>query len=314
MPAPTTLVLAQILTSTLSTDSSVAELLRRQANFLEDHTLSADLKERGAVLFHHALFTETPDAIRAGGKLVDVLRRTIIAVGDLYLRADSTALSEVAHEVRGAERDTHMPGPMLKESQPSASKTLPAAHKHTLEKDEDNPEAPDLTKRHSKPDKGTAVHSTRQDTTMRAKRTSYGASAVNRRKMGPTSIKPNFRKPLFSPTKTTAQDTQYKRPEIEALGPKKYRTPLSIPSVSNSPLPPTTSTPPSTSPPSTLTTQQKSLIVVLNIPNLRDVVNALHEKEKEQDVGVGKKRKRGKGKWTKNTKLSREFLGVSDDE
>jgi hypothetical protein len=85
MPHPTILVLSQILTSTLSTDPSVAELLRRQATFLEDDTLPADLKERGAANFHHALFTETPNAIRAGDKVVEVLRRTIIAVGSLYL-------------------------------------------------------------------------------------------------------------------------------------------------------------------------------------------------------------------------------------
>jgi hypothetical protein len=85
MPPPTTLVLAQLLTSTLSNDSSVAELLRRQATFLEDTTLPAALQARGAAIFHHALFTETPNAIHAGESVVEILRKTIVRIGELYL-------------------------------------------------------------------------------------------------------------------------------------------------------------------------------------------------------------------------------------
>jgi hypothetical protein len=85
MPPPTTLVLAQLLTSILSNDSSVAELLRRQATFLEDTTLPAPLQARGAAIFHHALFTETPNAIHAGEPVVEILRKTIVGVGELYL-------------------------------------------------------------------------------------------------------------------------------------------------------------------------------------------------------------------------------------
>jgi hypothetical protein len=97
LPPPTNVVLAQILTSTLSTDSSVAELLRRQATFLEDDTLPVGFKERGTAIFHHALFTETPNMIRAEGEVVDVLRWTIIAVGDLYFENDGgTAIKSEA--------------------------------------------------------------------------------------------------------------------------------------------------------------------------------------------------------------------------
>jgi hypothetical protein len=117
MPPPTTVVLSQILTSTLSTDSSVAEFLRRQATFLEDDTLPADLKERGAAIFHHALFTETPDAIRAGDKVVEVLRRTIIAVGSLYL---------------GMERGMQDEGTRIEET------SMHTAHKQTREVDDTN--------------------------------------------------------------------------------------------------------------------------------------------------------------------------------
>jgi hypothetical protein len=85
MPPPTTLVLAQLLTSTLSNDSSVAELLRRQATFLEDTTLPAPLQARGAAIFHHALFTETPNAIHAGELVVSILRKTVVRAGELYL-------------------------------------------------------------------------------------------------------------------------------------------------------------------------------------------------------------------------------------
>jgi hypothetical protein len=85
MPPPITLVLAQLLTSTLSNDSSVAELLRRQTTFLEDTTLPAPLQARGAAIFHHALFTETPNAIHAGEPVVEILRKTIVGVGELYL-------------------------------------------------------------------------------------------------------------------------------------------------------------------------------------------------------------------------------------
>jgi hypothetical protein len=85
MPPPITLVLAQLLTSTLSNDSSVAELLRRQATFLEDTTLPAALQARGAAIFHHALFTETPNAIHTGESVVGILRKTIVSVGELYL-------------------------------------------------------------------------------------------------------------------------------------------------------------------------------------------------------------------------------------
>jgi hypothetical protein len=85
MPPPTTLVLAQILTSMLSNDSSVAELLRRQATFLEDTTLPAPLQARGAAIFHHALFTETPNAIPAGKPVIEILRKTVVRAGELYL-------------------------------------------------------------------------------------------------------------------------------------------------------------------------------------------------------------------------------------
>jgi hypothetical protein len=85
MPPPITLVLAQLLTSTLSNDSSVAELLRRQVTFLEDTTLPAALQARGAAIFHHALFTETPNAIHAGEPVVEILRKTVVRAGELYL-------------------------------------------------------------------------------------------------------------------------------------------------------------------------------------------------------------------------------------
>jgi hypothetical protein len=88
MPPPITLVLAQVLTSTLSNDSSVAELLQRQATFLEDTTLPAALQARGAAIFHHALFTETPNAIHTGEPVVGILRKTIVSVGELYLGND----------------------------------------------------------------------------------------------------------------------------------------------------------------------------------------------------------------------------------
>jgi hypothetical protein len=117
MPHPTILVLSQILTSTVSTDSSVAEFLRRQATFLEDDTLPADLKERGAAIFHHALFTETPNAIRAGDTVVEVLRRTIIAVGGLYL---------------GMERGMQDEGTRIEGT------SMHTAHKQTREVDDKN--------------------------------------------------------------------------------------------------------------------------------------------------------------------------------
>jgi hypothetical protein len=70
-------------------------------------------------------------------------------------------------------------------------------------------------------------------------------------------------------------------------------------STSDPSLPATTST----SPPSTFTTQQKRLIVVLNIPNLADVVNALEYKKEVVGVGNTTKRKRGKINKTRRGKI-----------
>lgn len=75
----------EILDGTLSNDASVAELLRQQESFDPDNELSPDLQARGRGLFNTALFTDTPAALKEGKAVVTVLRRTIEAIGTLYL-------------------------------------------------------------------------------------------------------------------------------------------------------------------------------------------------------------------------------------
>jgi hypothetical protein len=75
----------RILEGTLSNDISVAELLRRQKTFAADSELPPELQARGQSFFNTALYTDTPATLREGREVVAILRRTMEAIGSLYL-------------------------------------------------------------------------------------------------------------------------------------------------------------------------------------------------------------------------------------
>jgi hypothetical protein len=75
----------RILEGTLTNDISVAELLRRQKTFAADSELPPELQARGQSFFNTALYTDTPATLREGREVVAILRRTMEAIGSLYL-------------------------------------------------------------------------------------------------------------------------------------------------------------------------------------------------------------------------------------
>jgi hypothetical protein len=78
----------KIRDGTLDDNASIAELLKRHEWFAKDTETPADLKSRGLEIFHAAIYTDTPSALQAGDCVVIVLRRTIEALGALYLEEE----------------------------------------------------------------------------------------------------------------------------------------------------------------------------------------------------------------------------------
>jgi hypothetical protein len=341
MPHPTILVLSQILTSTLSTDPSVAELLRRQATFLEDDTLPADLKERGAANFHHALFTETPNAIRAGDKVVEVLRRTIIAVGSLYLGMER-GMQDEGTRIEGTSMHTaHKQTWGVDDKNGVADLSVQPKRKRTQKDSDGDPES-DSTSLHVRDaesktirkviairpgrqvivPKGPSVRNASRYTSTVSAAGAAGTAkpaSVHKNPNASTTkspsivhLAPSAAPPAYHARRTTAQYTSI----YGTRGPSASHRPRTLPKPHAKrgalELPKFTPTfilarlKASISSPAP--TKPKSLMVVLSVPNLGDVVKALNVK----DVDVGKKRKRGK--MNKNEGLGRDLVGDYDAE
>jgi hypothetical protein len=77
-------VAARMANESLSNDTSVGELLRREATFLERNDLPADLYARGKEISHNALYTKCPTAFRAKERILPILLSTLEAIEELY--------------------------------------------------------------------------------------------------------------------------------------------------------------------------------------------------------------------------------------
>jgi hypothetical protein len=84
---------------TLDDNASIAELLKRHEWFTKDTETPADLKSRGLEIFHTAIYTDTPSALQAGERVVIVLRRTIEALGALYLEEERRRAASLVVEM-----------------------------------------------------------------------------------------------------------------------------------------------------------------------------------------------------------------------
>jgi hypothetical protein len=320
MPPPTTLVLSQILTSTLSTDSSVAELLRRQATFLEDDTLPVALKERGDAIFHHALFTETPNAIHAGGSVVEVLRRTIIAVGGLYL-GEKRGMQDEGTRPEGTIMHTaHKRTREADDKNSVADLSVQPKRKRTQKDSDSDPESDSNSLRlrdgESKPTReviaiqpGRRVIVPKGPSARKASRYTSTVSAAGAAKPASVHTNPNasmtespFIDYLAPSTAPATHHTRLITAQFNSIygtrGPSASHRPqtLAKPHTKRGALESLHPAP----------TKPKSLVVILSIPNLGDVVKALDVKQ----MDTGKQMKRRKA--TKNEGSTREFIGNSD--
>lgn len=95
-----------ILNSTMSDDTAVAELFKRQKHFAADKTLSDSVRLQGQAIFNTALFTDIPAAAIAGLTVVTILRQTIESIGALYLQNEKRkAVLHVAES--GGDKHEH---------------------------------------------------------------------------------------------------------------------------------------------------------------------------------------------------------------
>jgi hypothetical protein len=124
-------VAARMANGTLSNDTSVGELLRREATFLAKSDLPAPLYERGKDIFHNALYTECPTAFHAKQRILPILLNTLEAIEGLYEEhkqgqvtgdVQDSGVSENENEVAHGEDVGH---------------TLVMSRKRKLDEDED---------------------------------------------------------------------------------------------------------------------------------------------------------------------------------
>lgn len=119
-------IAAAIISGDLSDDASVSELVQRHGHFAGDATVDEDLRLQGQAIFSTAILTDVPAAKEIAQPVVAILRKTMEAIGALYLEnerrkaapplADATSGS---HEPKDVEVNGNAPNSSA--SEPSST-------------------------------------------------------------------------------------------------------------------------------------------------------------------------------------------------
>ncbi|KAH7069144.1 hypothetical protein BKA63DRAFT_556467 [Paraphoma chrysanthemicola] len=111
----------KIRDGTLDDDASMAELWQRYNFFVNDAEAPARVKAQGLAIFRAALFTDAPAASQVSERAVVLLKRTLEAIGGLYLAEERRKTSSVAVDQTGSAVDPVQPQTRIRSSSPAAA-------------------------------------------------------------------------------------------------------------------------------------------------------------------------------------------------